>query len=91
MDFVRLMWAVWGASLVFMGGVSIFAARLGRNREDQLFLADSSSYAKSEQSEISEKLSRIRPVRLTALGLAGAMTVLVVGYYLLDVAHRFGH
>ncbi len=90
MGFVPVMWASWGASFVFMVGVSIVAARVGRNQEDQLFLADSSSYAKSEQREIAERLGKIRPVRLTSLGLAGVMTAFVVGYYLLDLAHRFG-
>ncbi|MGA2570271.1 MAG: hypothetical protein ABSF23_07095 [Terracidiphilus sp.] len=64
---------------------------MGRNQEDQLFLADSSNHAKSEQNEIAEKLGKIRPVKLTSLGLAGAMTAFVVAYYLLDLVHRFGH
>lgn len=90
MAFVRLMWAVWGASFVFMASVSIIAARIGRNQEDQLFLADSSSHAKSEQNQIADRVGRIRPLRLTALALAGVMTFVVLGYYLLDIAHRFG-
>jgi hypothetical protein len=48
MGFVPIMWAVWGVSFVFMAGISIFAARLGRNEEAQIFLADSSSHVKSE-------------------------------------------
>jgi hypothetical protein len=91
MDFVRLMWVVWGSSFAFMAGVSIIAARMGRNQEDQLFLADSSNHAKSEQSEIAERLGKFRPIRLASLVLAGAMTVLVAGYYFIDVMHRFGY
>lgn len=91
MDFVRLMWAVWGVSFVFMAGISIITARMGRNQEDQLFLADSSNHAKSEQSEIALRLGKIKPVRRAALGIAAVMTVVVVGYYLIDVMHRFGH
>ncbi len=90
MGFVPVMWAFWGASFVFMVGVSILAARLARNEGVQIFLADSSNYEKSEQDAIAARVSKIRPLRLTSLGLAGVMTVIVIGYYRLGVAHSFG-
>jgi hypothetical protein len=89
MGFVPIMWAVWGVSLVFMAGVSIFAARLGRNEEAQIFLADSSSHVKSEQDAIVARVNRIRPVKTTALWIAGAMTAIVLVYYLFDIFHQF--
>ncbi len=89
MGFVPIMWAVWGASFVFMAGVSIFAARLGRNEEAQIFLADSSSRVKTEQDAIVARVNKIRPLKMTALGIAGLMTVIVVGYYLFDIFHQF--
>jgi hypothetical protein len=89
MGIVPIMWAVWGVSFVFMAGVSIFAARLGRNEEAQIFLADSSSHVKSEQDAILARVNKIRPVKMTALGIAGVMTVIVVVYYLVDIFHQF--
>jgi hypothetical protein len=89
MGIVPIMWAVWGVSLVFMAGVSIFAARLGRNEEAQIFLADSSSHVKSEQDAILARVNKIRPVKTTALWIAGAMTAVVVVYYLFDIFHQF--
>jgi len=89
MGFVPIMWAVWGVSLVFMAGVSIFAARLGRNEEAQIFLADSSSRVKTEQDAIVARVNRIRPVKTTALWIAGAMTAIVLVYYLFDIFHQF--
>jgi hypothetical protein len=89
MGFVPIMWAVWGVSLVFMAGVSIFAARLGRNEEAQIFLADSSSRVKTEQDAIVARVNRIRPVKTTALWIAGAMTAMVLVYYLFDIFHQF--
>jgi hypothetical protein len=83
------MWAVWGVSLVFMAGVTIFAARLGRNEEAQIFLADSSSHVKSEQDAILARVNKIRPVKMTALGIMGVMTVIVVVYYVIDILHQF--
>jgi hypothetical protein len=89
MGFVPIMWAVWGVSLVFMAGVSIFAARLGRNEEAQIFLADSSSHVKSEQDAILARVNKIRPVKMTAVGIVGVMTVIVVVYYVIDILHQF--
>ena len=68
MKLVPIMWAVWGVSFVFMAAVSIFSARLGRNEEAQIYLAESSSRVKSEQDAIAERVSRIRPLKMTALG-----------------------
>jgi hypothetical protein len=90
MKLVPIMWAVWGVSFVFMAAVSIFSARLGRNEEAQIYLAESSSRVKSEQDAIAERVSKIRPLKMTALGAAGLTTVIVVGYYALDIMHRFG-
>lgn len=89
MGFVPVMWAVWGVSFVFMACVSIFAARLGRNEEAQIFLADSSRQEELEQDAIAARVSKIRPVKLASLGILGAMTALVVCYYLVDVVKQF--
>jgi hypothetical protein len=91
MGFVPIMLGVWGASVVFMAAVTMIAARLGRNEEDQVMLAESSSRMKSDQDAIAARVSKIRPVKITSMGLVGLMTAIVVGYYLLDIAHQFGH
>jgi hypothetical protein len=90
MGFVPVMWAVWGVSFVFMACVSIFAARVGRNEEAQIFLADSSSHVKSEQDAIAARVGKLRPVKLASLGILGVMTVVVASYYVLDVLKQFG-
>ncbi len=89
MGMIPMMWSVWGAAVVLMAVVGMYASRVGRYEESQLFLADSSSHAKTEQDAIAARMSRIRPLRLSTLGLAGLMTLLIVAYYLLDVFHRF--
>jgi len=89
MGLVPIMWAVWGVSLVFMAGVSIFAARLGRNEEAQIYLADSSNRVKSDQDAILARVNKFRPVKMTALWVAGAMTAIVLVYYLFDIFHQF--
>jgi hypothetical protein len=83
------MWSAWAATIVLTAVVGIFASRVGRYEESQLFLAESSRHAKSEQDAIAARLSRIRPLRLSTLALAGLMTLLVVAYYVLDSFHQF--
>jgi hypothetical protein len=89
MGIVSILWAVWGVSFVFMAGVTIFAARVGRNEEAQICLAESSNRVKSDQDAIMERVNKIRPVKKAALMLVGVMTVIVVAYYLYDIFHQF--
>jgi len=90
MGLVPVMWVVWGVSLVLTAGVSIYAARLGRNEESQIFLADSSSHVKSEQEEIAVRIGRIQPLKHLVLAIAGLMTLLILAYYILDAVRQFG-
>lgn len=75
--------------MVFMAGVTIFAARLGRNEEAQICLADSSSRVQTEQDAIVARVNKIRPVKMAALGIMGVMTAIVVVYYVFDIFHQF--
>jgi hypothetical protein len=89
MGLVPIIWALWCVSFVFMAGVTIFAARVGRNEGAQIYLADSSSRVKSDQDAILARVKKIRPLKMTALAIVGVMTVIVVGYYLFDIFHQF--
>ena len=88
MGMVPMMWIAWIGAVVLMALVSLYAARVGRYEESQLFLADSSSQEKSAQEAIAARLSRIRPVKLSAVTLAGLMTLVVVAYYVHDSFHQ---
>jgi divalent metal cation (Fe/Co/Zn/Cd) transporter len=87
---VPVMWVVWGVSLLLTIGVSLYAARLGRNEESQIFLADSSSHEKSEQEAIAARIGKIQPLKHAVLVLAGLMTLLILAYYVLDAFRQFG-
>ena len=89
MGFVPVMWTLWGAAFLFMAVVSIYSARLGKNEEDQLFLADSSNHAKTEQDAIALRVEKFQPVKRAALVVVGAMTLLVVVYYIHDMFRQF--
>jgi hypothetical protein len=88
MNIVPVLWAVWGVTVLFMVVVSIYSSRLAKNEEDQLFLAESSNHAKSEQDAIALKVGKIAPVKRTAVVLMSAMTLLVVVYYVFDAMRQ---
>jgi hypothetical protein len=89
MAIVPVMWSAWGFSVLLMVGVSVYAARLGKNEEDQLFLAESSNHAKTEQDAIAMRVSKIQPVKKTMWVLVGLMTLLVLVYYVFDMIKQF--
>jgi len=84
------MWVVWGVSLLLTIGVSLYAARLGRNEESQIFLADSSSHERTEQEAIAARIGKIQPLKKAVLALAGLMTLLILAYYIFDAVRQFG-
>lgn len=89
MALVPVMLSVWGVSMALMLGVSIYVARVGRNEEAQIFLADSSSHVKSEQDEIAARVGKLQPLKRSVMILAGATTLLVVVYFVYNVFHQF--
>ncbi len=84
-----ILWSVWGVLVLAMAVVSLYAARLGKNEEDQLFLSDSSTHEQVEQTVIAERLHRIQPVKRTTLALAAGMSAIVIVYYILDAVRQF--
>jgi hypothetical protein len=86
---VPVLLSVWGVSLALMLGVSIYVARVGRNEEAQIFLAESSNHVKSEQDEIAARVGKLLPLKRSAMILAGVMTLAVAVYFVYNVFHQF--
>lgn len=89
MTFVPIMFSVWGALLLLFIALKLYAARLARDEDDQIMLNDSSSNMRTEQAEIVARVGKIEPLQRIALGLVGAMTIFIIGYYILDIIHQF--
>lgn len=87
---VPVMWVVWGVSLLLTIGVSLYAARLGRNEESQVFLSDSSSHERIEQEAIASRIGKIQPLKHAVMAAAGLMTLLILAYYIFDAVRQFG-
>jgi hypothetical protein len=88
MNWFPVIWSVWGATVVLMAVVSLYVSRLGKNEEDQLFLADSSRHEQTEQMAIAGRLEKVQPLKRASLWLVGAMTAVVVVYYVMDMIHQ---
>jgi hypothetical protein len=67
----------------------LYRSRLTRDEDDQIFLDDSFSHERTAQAAITEKVHRIEPVIRASIWLAGAATVLVIGYYIWDIFVQF--
>ncbi len=89
MSWVPVIWSIWGGSVLLMAAVSIYASRVAKDEEDQLFLAESSNHAQTEQAAIASKVGKVQPLKKAAMALVGAMSVVVLGYYLFDIVRQF--
>lgn len=83
------MWAVWLVVVLLFAAVSVYASHLAKNEEDQLCLDDSTSRLRAEQDAITARIRRFEPVKRATLSLAAAMTLVVVGYYVLNMVDQF--
>lgn len=84
-----MMWAVWFVFLVLFAAVSLYTAHLAKNEEAQLYLYDSSSHIKAEQEVMLARVQKFEPVKRVAMALAGVMTLVVIGYYILNMVNQF--
>jgi hypothetical protein len=89
MPFVPAMWTVWGALLLVFAALKLYVSRLSRDEDDQLFLDESFDHVRVAQAAIAAKVNKIQPVQRAVLWVLGAMTLFVLGYYVLDMFHQF--
>jgi nucleoside recognition membrane protein YjiH len=69
--------------------VKLYQSGLVREESDQVILDDSFSHVKTEQAQIVARIQKVEPILRTAMGLVGAATLWVIGYYVVDVMHQF--
>jgi hypothetical protein len=86
---VPVIWSVWSLCVLFLAVMYLYRSRITRDEEDQIFLDDSFSHERTAQAAIADKVHKIEPLVKASLYLAGAATILVVGYYIWDVFAQF--
>ena len=67
--FVPVMWSVWGTFVLLFAAISLYASRLSRDEEDQIFLGESFEHEKSAQAAIVAKVNKVQPIKQLALWL----------------------
>lgn len=89
MTMVPLMWAVWAALVLLFAALHLYRGRLERDEDDQIFLDESFAHERASQALIHQKVGKIQPAIRSSMYLAGAATLFVVGYYILDIYRQF--
>jgi hypothetical protein len=87
--FVPIMWSVWGAVVALLIALKVYTGRLSRDEDDQIILDDSFNHLRTEQAAIVEKVHKVEPIQRVTFWVAAAMTVVVVGYYVMDMLSQF--
>jgi hypothetical protein len=87
--YAPVLWAVWSALVVIMLALKMYSGRLSRDEDDQLVLASSFEHVRVEQAAMIAKVNKIEPLRKVAMWLVVAMTLVVIGYYGMDVLNQF--
>jgi len=83
------MWSIWGAFVIMFAAITVYIGTLSRDEEDQIFLDDAFSHVKSEQDAIAAKVAKVQPIKKLILVLLGVMTLVVIGYYVIDIFNQF--
>jgi hypothetical protein len=87
--FVPVMWGVWAVLVAITLGLKLYIGRLSRDEDDQLVLDSAFDRVRDEQAAIVAKVHKIEPLIKVMLWLAAAMTVVVIGYYVMDFMNQF--
>ena len=87
--FVSVMWAAWAVLVAIMLGLKIYTGRLSRDEDDQLVLDPAFDRVRDEQAMIVAKVNKVEPLRKVMLWLVVAMTIVVIGYYIMDFMTQF--
>jgi hypothetical protein len=88
MTALPIILVIWGLTIIFMAASLVWRSRLTKDEEDQLFLDDSFSQEKAAQDAIAAKAAKFAPVVRSSEIAAGLATLMVIGYFLLDMYHH---
>ena len=90
MAFVWSMWTVWGVFAVLAAALHIYRGSLEKDEEDQIFLDESFAHEQAEQAAIIARVNKVEPLVRVSYWLVGAMSVVVIAYYVYDFGQQLG-
>ena len=89
MGFVPVMWSVWGVLVLVFLLLKIYVGRLNRDESDQIVLDPVFEHVKLENDQMAAKSRKIEGVSKIVTWVLIAMSLCVVGYYIMDIINQF--
>jgi hypothetical protein len=86
---VPVLWAVWGVLALLLVSLKVYTDRLARDEDDQIILDDAFDNLKVEQAAIVARVNKVTPLKKVTLWLFVAASVVVAGYYVMDIVNQF--
>ena len=86
---VIAMWIVWIILVVVLAALYIYRTSLTKDEEDQIFLDDSFSKEKDEQTVIAAKLAKVEPLIAVSRWVVIVATGIIILYYAWDMWQQF--
>jgi len=83
-----ILWIVWAGVLAILLILLAYRGTITRYEEDQIFLDDSSTMEKNQQTEILAKVQKIEPFVRIATGATCVLTACIIGIYVWDAVRQ---
>jgi type VI protein secretion system component VasF len=87
--FIPVMLSVWGIAALVTAALFIYRTSLTRDEDDQIYLDEAFQHEKDAQEAIVAKVNKIEPMLRISLWAVGALTVIIVVYYIWDLLSEF--
>jgi hypothetical protein len=87
--FIPVMFSIWGLTALVATGLFIYRTSLTRDEDDQIYLDEAFQHEKDAQEAIVAKVNKIEPALRYSLWAVGAVTVIIVVYYIWDLLSEF--
>lgn len=84
MTVMPVLWILWGVVAAVLLILLGYRGTLTRYEEDQIFLDETSSIEAQQQTEIQQKLMKMRPFLMVTMWTIGALTLVILGMYIRD-------
>ncbi len=89
MNSIIVIWIVWAVLTVILLGLLLYRISISQYEEDRLFLDGENELQHHAQDEMLAKLKRLRPAIRICGGAEGIVTLILVGFYVLDALRQF--
>ena len=89
MMFYPVMLIIWGVLALIAIALFVYRTSLTRDEDDQIYLDEAFQQEKAAQEAIVAKVNKIEPALRASLWAIGAVTVIIIVYYIWDLLSEF--